>query len=243
MIRIRYGAAGLLLLGSACGSGGSGGGGGKGPALPVARLLTPEGVNHIQGKFSPDGSRVAYWTPGEDGWDVLIARADLSGARVAAERNVQTFELVWSPDSRQVAIASSASNAADIEVAPADSGSVRQVTSAPGFEIPNAWSPRGDRLSYAASGEGGVVRGALLDAASGASSPLPATATPVARWSPDGTRLSLEAVGGNAGIWVADSAGGSAKQLTTEGLESDARWSPDGTGLAYVSRRTGTGDI
>src|SRR5438128_11952220 len=104
MIRIRYAAAGLLLLGSACG------GGGKGPALPVARLLTPEGVNHIQGKFSPDGSRVAYWTPGEDGWDVVIARADLSGARVAAEHNVQTFELVWSPDSRQVAIASSASN-------------------------------------------------------------------------------------------------------------------------------------
>src|ERR1041385_9231311 len=242
MIRIRYGAAGLLLLGAACGGGESGGTGG-GTGGPGGRVLTPEGVNHIQAKYSPDGSHVAFWTPGADGWDVVIARADLSGARVVAERNVQTFELIWSPDSRQVAIASSAANAADILIAPADSGPVRQVTSAPGFEIPNAWSPRGDRLSYAASGEGGVVRGALLDPASGASSPLPAAATPVARWSPDGSKLSLEAVGGNAGIWVADSTGGNAKQLTTEGLESDARWSPDGTELAYVSRRTGTGDI
>src|ERR1043166_4030093 len=120
MIRIRYGAAGLLLLGAACGAGESGGG--KTAGVPVARLLSPEGVNHIQGKFSPDGSRVAYWTPGADGWDVVIARADLSGARVVAEHNVQTFELVWSPDSRQVAIASSASNAADILIAQADSG-------------------------------------------------------------------------------------------------------------------------
>src|SRR5258706_15313743 len=99
MIRIRYGAAGLLLLGAACNGGGSGGGA-KGPALPVARLLTPEGVNHIQGKFSPDGSRVAYWTPGEDGWDVVIAHADLSGARIAAAHNNQTFDPVWSPDGR-----------------------------------------------------------------------------------------------------------------------------------------------
>src|ERR1041385_6511465 len=189
MFRIRYGAAGLLLLGAACGGGESGGTGG-GTGVPVARVLTPEGVNHIQAKYSPDGSHVAFWTPGADGWDVVIARADLSGARVVAERNVQTFELIWSPDSRQVAIASSAANAADILIAPADSGPVRQVTSAPGFEIPNAWSPRGDRLSYAASGEGGVVRGALLDPASGASSPLPAAATPVARWSPDGSKLS-----------------------------------------------------
>src|ERR1041385_4218076 len=83
MIRIRYGAAGLLLLGAACGGGESGGTGG-GTGVPVARVLTPEGVNHIQAKYSPDGSHVAFWTPGADGWDVVIARADLSGARAVA---------------------------------------------------------------------------------------------------------------------------------------------------------------
>src|SRR6266545_4301295 len=223
MIRIRYGAAGLLLLGAARNVGGSGGGA-KRPALPVATLLTPEGVNHIQAKYSPDGSRVASWTPGEDGWDVVIARADLSGARVAAPHNNQTFEPVWSPDSRQVAIASSASNVADIEIVPADSGPVRQVTSAPGFEVPDSWSPRGDRLVYSASGEGGQLRLFLLDVASGKSSPLPVTGLGTARWSPDGSRLALEGgAGGAQYVWVADSAGGNAKQLTTEGQESDAR--------------------
>jgi Tol biopolymer transport system component len=44
-------------------------------------------------------------------------------------------------------------------------------------------------------------------------------------------------------LWIADSSGGNPKQLTTEGREFDFNWSPDGTEIAYVSRRTGTGDI
>jgi len=237
MIRTRYGAAGLLLIVSACGSGE------KPPAVPVATLLSSEGVNHLQSRFSPDGSRVAWWMPGEDGWDLMIGKADLSGARVAFGHNVTTGPAVWSPDGRELAIASSASNPADIVIVPADSGPVRQLTNGPGFEFPGSWHPRGGRLTYGYTGEGGVVRGGFLDPATGASSPMPVTATPLATWSPDGSRLVLEAVNGNAGIWVADSAGGNPTRLTMEGLEGDARWSPDGTELAYVSRRTGTGDI
>src|ERR1041385_4377428 len=131
MIRIRYGAAGLLLLGAACGGGESGGTGG-GTGVPVARVLTPEGVNHIQAKYSPDGSHVAFWTPGADGWDVVIARADLSGARVVAERNVQTVGLSWARHRREGASPCGAAPARILLAPPADSGPVRQVTSAPG---------------------------------------------------------------------------------------------------------------
>lgn len=239
MIRIRFGAFGVLLVLSACGSSGT-----KGTDLPAVTLLSPDGVNHIQSKFSPDGSRVAYWSPGADGWDLVVAQADLSGARIAASHNARTWDLVWSPDSRQVTTAVSANNVADIVIFPADSGPVRQLTSAPGFEVPTAWSSRRNRLSYAATAEGGALRTHFLDLATGVSSPLPVTSIGTARWSPDGSKLSLEGgPGGAQYIWVADSAGGNPKQLTTEGQEADARWSPDGTELAYVSRRTGTGDI
>lgn len=238
MSRMRFGGWCLLFLVSACA------GGEEPPALPTATLLTPDGVNHTQSQFSPDGSRVAWWMPGDDGWDLMIAKSDLSGARIASGHNVQTFgNAVWSPDSRELAIVTSATSPADILILPADSGAARQLTSAPGFEFPRWWSPRGDRLSYAFTGEGGVLSGGFLDPTTGASTPLPLTTTPFATWSPDGTRLVLEGANGNAGIWVSDSAGENPKQLTTEKLEGDARWSPDGTELAYVSRRTGTGDI
>jgi Tol biopolymer transport system component len=239
MTRMRCGAAGLALVVAACG----GGGGDKAPSLPAATLLSPEGVNHIQSSFSPDGSHVAWWMPGEDGWDVMVAKADLSGAWVAVGHNLQTWGLVWSPDGREVATGVSDVNVADIGIIPADSGPVRRLTSTPAFEVPTSWSPRGSRLTYTITGEGGALRGAVMDPGTGASSLMPASATPIARWSPDGTQLVLEALNGDAGIWVADSTGGNAKQLTTERLEGDARWSPDGTELAYVSRRTGTGDI
>lgn len=237
MIRMQFGIVCLLLVVAACGKGE------KATGVPVATVLSPEGVNHIQSSFSPDGGRVAWWMPGEDGWDVMIAKADLSGARIAASHNLQTWNLVWSPDSREVTTGLSPVNVADIGIIPADSGPVRLLTNTPAFEVPTSWSPGGDRLTYTVTGEGAALRAAMLNPATGASTPLPADATPVARWSPDGKQLTLEALNGGAGIWVADSMGGNAKQLTTEGQEADARWSPDGTEIAYVSRRTGTGDI
>ncbi len=239
MIRIRFGAIGVLLALAACGKEEAG------PSLPVPVFLSPEGVSHTQSAFSPDGNRVAYWTPGPEGFDLIVAKADLSDAHTASSHNTQTSNVIWSPDSRQFAVATSDSGIADIMIIPADGGSARRLTSAPGFEFPTSWHPRGGWLTHTATGEGGVIKGYLVDLATGGASALPITGpTPVARWSPDGKRLSLEAVGGGTrNVWIADSVGQGAKQLTTDGQETDARWSPDGTELAYVSRRTGTGDI
>ncbi|HEV8197390.1 MAG TPA: DPP IV N-terminal domain-containing protein [Gemmatimonadales bacterium] len=241
MTPMRRGGVGLLLVVAACG----GGGGEKAPAVPTARLLSPEGVNHLQSSFSPDGSHVAWWMPGEDGWDVMVAKSDLSGARIAAGHNLQTWNLYWSPDSRQVATGLSEVNVTDLAIIPVDSGVPRLLTNTAAFEVPSSWSSRGDRLTYTVTSEGGALRGAIMNPATGASTPLPASAnaTPIARWSPDGKQLTLEALNGDAGIWIGDSTGGNARQLTTERQETDARWSPDGTEIAYVSRRTGTGDI
>ncbi len=239
MTRIRFGAVGVLLALTACGKREAETG------LPMPVFLSPEGVSHTQSAFSPDGSRVAYWAPGANGFDLIVAKADLSEPHTASSHNVQTSNVIWSPDSRQFAVATSDSNIADIMIIPADEGPARRLTNAPAFEFPNSWDPRGGRLSHTASGEGGVIKGYLVDLATGQSSPLPITGpTPIARWSPDGKHVSLEAVGGGTRtVWIADSMGQGARQLTTEGQETDPRWSPDGTELAYVSRRTGTGDI
>lgn len=238
MTGMRTGAVGVLLVLSACA-------GDAPPKVPVAKLLSPAGVNHLGSKFSPDGNKVLYWTPGADGWDLVLANADLSQARVVSSQNTRTWEPIWSPDSKQFVIAASATNIADLMLFSADSGEGRQLTNGAGFEVPSSWNPHGNRIAYSATQEGGVGVASVFEVATGQSTRIPTDIPlPSAKWSPDGSRLSFDGIGGRAGkIWVADSTGSNAKPLTTEGLESQARWSPDGTEIAYVSRRTGTGDI
>jgi TolB protein len=237
MTRIRCGAIGLLLVLSACG-------GEAGPKLPVATFLSPENVNHQGSRFSPDGSRVAYWAPGSDGWDLIVAHGDLSSPRTVSSQNIQQWGIVWSPDSKQLAFGASSGSSTDIMVVSADSGEARHLTQAGGTEVPVAWHPRGNIMSYIATGQGGTIRGFFLDLASGQTNAIPGNPlNNIAAWSPDGSQLALAPFQGNASMWVADSVGGNQRQLTPEGLESAFQWSPDGKEIAYVSRRTGTGDI
>jgi Tol biopolymer transport system component len=246
MMRMGYGVLGVVLALSACET--------KGSGVPGETLLTPDGANHRRSHFSPDGGRVAYWAAGAKGWDLMVARADLSEPRVlvAGSSSAADFSnnpALWSPDGRLLAFTSSAASLADVAVVPADSGAVRRLTDAPGLEIPIQWHPAGDRLAYIATAEGGTFRSFVVSLASGASSPLLADTKPaVGFWSPDGSRLAIQRLdGGLNTIWLADSTGTNPKQLTTEGqefLEGDTSpWSPDGKELLYVSRRTGTGDI
>jgi Tol biopolymer transport system component len=187
---------------------------------------------------------VAYWTPGSNGWELIVAHGDLSNPRTVSTGNIRTWGIVWSPDGRQLAFGASGTSLADIMVVDADSGVARHLTDAGGVEVPVDWNPHGDQISYIAIGQGGAVQGRFLDLTTGASSPLPGgTLNNIAIWSRDGSRLALGAFGNAGSILVADSAGNGATPLTTEGLEQDLQWSPDGNEIAYVSRRTGTGDI
>ena len=68
--------------------------------------------------------------------------------------------------------------------------------------------------------------------------------------SPDGTRVvytvatpDLSANRTVRDIWIAPIAGGEPHALTTTGRERGARWSPDGTRIAFISTRTGSGQI
>src|SRR3972149_6374656 len=81
-------------------------GGGSDSGLPMATTLSPDGVRQSGPASSPDGGRIAYWTPVSGGLQLWVANADLSNPvklPVIGPNNT-TF---WSPDGSQLAVVSS----------------------------------------------------------------------------------------------------------------------------------------
>jgi Tol biopolymer transport system component len=216
---------------------------------PEPTLVTPVDGNVDLPRFSPDGRKLAFWD-NQGGRRVLtVANADGTDPRRLTSTGRGGPNPVWSRDSKRFAFVSDSLSAADIWMADAETGSLRRLTEGAGLEIPINWSPRGDQLEYFASGSGGTLQTSLLDLASGKSTPVfsgPGIA--FGEWSADGGRMGVNWVtGGKTFLGFADSAGGNAKQVTTEGFEqidgAGAAWSPDGKSLLYTSRRTGKGDL
>jgi Tol biopolymer transport system component len=62
-------------------------------------------------------------------------------------------------------------------------------------------------------------------------------------WSPDGTKIAFQSVGGSGGgvfhIWVMNADGSGSRQVSTGGDDSNPSWSPGGTQIAY--QRNGQG--
>lgn len=237
-------AVGALVVVAACSGGGD-------PARPKVVQLSPEGVRHVSISYSPDGKRMAWWSPATDSsgmWQLWVANADMSApVKLPVTTNFLTAG-VWSPDGARIAITSSEFGLADVVVAPVAGGPVQRVTRGAGIEFPQAWYPDGDRLVYSASAEGGTFSTFVVSLKTGASVGLvPGEKRPVFGVpSPDGSHIAYSvADGAKNTVWLADGSGGNPRQLTTEGFEglAEAPWSPDGKELLYQSRRTGTADL
>lgn len=238
-----FGRIGVLLLLAACADSGS--------KLPDVTALSPEGVRHRGASYSPDGARVAYWSPASEGIgdELWVADADLGNASRLPVRSLVGSAPLWSPDGTLLAVVSGEFGLADVVTVPAVGGEVKRITTGAGVEIPTAWFPDGDRLSYLAS-NAGSLSSFVVSVTTGKTSPLvPGEKRPhVGSPSPDGAHVGYLVIeGSRSTLWVADSLGRDPRQLTTEGFESFATnripWSPDSKEILYESRRTGTGDL
>lgn len=221
-------------------------------AVPVDVALSPDGARQVAQSFSPDGKRIAYWTPAADStkdWLLTVANADLSAPTTLGVRAVQPDVPVWHPDGTRIATVSSQYSAIwDIVQVTLATGEVTRLTTDPGMEDPNAWSHDGRTITYLRSSPEGSIRSDMLTVADGNSRPLvPGESRPhVGVPSPDGAHVAyMLGDGSKFTIWMADSVGGNRKQLTTEGLEFPVPqgWSPDSKHFLYISNRTGTADL
>lgn len=222
---------------------------------PTATALGDTDGHYAGLRYSPDGTRIAFWRPATDsvgGWRLWTANADFSGAHEHAVRNAgQPLPAMWSPDGSRLAVQSSDFGAADIVLVPSAGGTPTRLTSGAGLEFPAAWFADGDRLVFTASGggDGGQYTTLTISASTGTQRPLiPAeTRTHIAWPSPDGSHLAVFVYDPpRTLVYLTDSAGANPRPLLDEGFELvnfESPWSPDGRHVVFESRRTGTSDL
>ncbi len=225
---------------------------GNDTALPKQTALSPDGAQQSTPSYSPDGKKITWWSPATDSsgmYQLWVGNADLSSPAKLPVKAFNPSVAIWSPDGTRIATASSEFGPAHIVVVPVAGGAATRTTQGEGFENPSMWYPGGDRLSYYATTAGGSIGSLVVSVKTGVVTPLvPSETRPLlGSPSPDGSHVGYFVInGGKVTVWVADSAGGNPRQLTTEGFESLVQfheWSPDGKELLYESQRTGTTDL
>ncbi|GAB4200142.1 MAG: hypothetical protein OHK0022_21020 [Roseiflexaceae bacterium] len=201
----------------------------------VVRLTDPAMGEHNWPAWSPDGSRIAFFTyTGTWDGDLFLMAADGSRQVLAGKVGIGNgSQMRWSPDGQRIAYMLRwriNSNAYVFDLA-------GDTTTKLGVYIPGglAWSPDGQRLAYI--NQYWDVQTSLLDE----TEPFTMTTTPTrwesgVAWSPDGTQLAFTA---GKDLYLINSDGSNERLLTSEpdaSLIEDPTWSPDGKLIAYSAR-------
>jgi Tol biopolymer transport system component/predicted Ser/Thr protein kinase len=194
----------------------------RGESVPPRRETTLKQVTFDPGleeepSISPDGSMLAYVTDERGNLDVRIL--PLSGGQPIAvgQTDADEAQPAWSPDGTRLAFVSARDHGGRLQIA-LGLGSLQQYV----------YAQRGDIFLAPALG-GEAVK--LIEQGYYPS------------WSPDGKKIVFQSErGGHGDLWIVDTAGGPARQITNDDLyDYHPSWSPDGKWIVYaMQRRRGT---
>src|SRR5262249_20873839 len=165
------------------------------------RLTSSVFADDGQAQFSPDGTKIAFFSTRDGVGRVWVMNADGTGAHTITP-NAAAATPAWSPDGRQIAFTTGYS---EVWITSSDGVGARHLVGTaaePAFEP--AWSPGGKTILVSQRHVGNEQIYAV-DAQSGNERPLTATEAdnfnPV--WSPDGTRIAFDSNRtGREDIWT-----------------------------------------
>lgn len=221
-----------------------------------ARRLVTKG-DAVQGSWSPDGGRIAYWSAPGGQRDIFTIRStprgDAPSEPVALTNDSATdWNPVWAPDGKALYFSSDRGGAMNIWRVPVDQDTGEAVGTPEAVSTPAtdasllSFSSNGQRLAYVNTVFTADLFHAGFDPEAGhvdgqprriAQMTEPAVRPDV---SPDGQWLAFNSQGKKEDLFVMRADGTNLRQLMNDDAKDRGpRWSPDGKRIAFFSNRAG----
>ena len=197
----------------------------------------------VPGRFSPDGTQVAFVSDRGGSQQIWVAARDGSGLRsVTGLQDAWLNVGSWSPDSRSIAFDAMKDGNTDIYVVRADGGPVRRLTQSGAAEIDPEWS-RDGRWIYYSSNESGAAAIWRIPAGGGTGVQLASDVGYEPRESPDGQSVYFIdyrryfGLGTIANLKRISTAGGAASAVDVP--VHPGAWDVTDAGIVFVMSRGG----
>jgi Tol biopolymer transport system component/DNA-binding winged helix-turn-helix (wHTH) protein len=230
------------------------------PASPVTRAkttlarLTNNNAMDCQPVWSPDGSRVVFWSNRDGGREIYVMDADGSNVRRLTHNLADDVNPGWSPDGRRILFDSDRDGNQEVYVMDADGGNQIRLTRNNAADTTPSWSPDGSLIAFASNrdtgppynpynldiylmnADGSNVR-RIVDDAEYDVGP---------QWSPDGRKiLFITGRNRNFDVYEMNADGTRQRNLTADHDKSDGApvWSIDGHNIAFVRRIEGKDQV
>jgi Tol biopolymer transport system component len=189
-----------------------------------------QGWQYMSPAWSPDGSKIAFGSSRDGGWDIYVMNADGSAVTRLTSEVTREDEPAWSPDGSRIAFTSNRDGDFEIHVMNADGTGVIKLTDHPAQDGNPAWSPDGSRIAFTSDRDGnnelyvmnadGTNTVRLTNVSDEAIHP---------EWSPDGRKILFTRT--VAGQYVMNADGSELRSLNVHG--GGATWSPNGTQIVF----------
>ena len=201
---------------------------------PVIDRIGRSSFRDVAPQYSPDGTRLAFYSNRGGSVQVWTAKADGTEAVVLTSMNAlaTTGTPRWSPDGRQIAFDSNADGSYQVYLVGADGGRPHALTSGPSASFVAAWSRDGRWIYFSSdrSGQGEIWRmppgGGTPEQVTHAGGSAPAL-------SPDGAWLYFTRGDGAQGLWRMPIAGGVPTRLAEHVYRYN--FAVTSTGVYYVT--------
>jgi len=214
--------------------------------------VTTLGTISLSPRISPDGSRLAFSSLTNSGWEIRMFSFDLNRMVSFPHYSGTNLSPSWSPDGTRLAFSSSRSGDPEIYVVDQSGGNLHRVTNSRGPDVSPTWNRKtGSQIAWV-SGRSGLPRIYTMEADGTNAQEVTDQGYAVSpSWSPNGQFLLFSwmrhygpGAPGAQDIYIMDVASKQWVQLTHDGGRNDfPSWSPDGRHVVFQSNRSGSTQI
>jgi len=193
--------------------------------------------------WSPDGSKIAFYSFPNGNTQIATMNFDGSAANALTNTPANQGDMMWSPNGSKIAFVSDRDGNMEIYVMNADGSRQVDLTNNPAQDFDPQWSPDGTKIAFV-SNRSGHYQIHVMNADGTAQTDLsddPASEEAGPKWSPDGRRIAFSSPrDGHDEIYVMNADGSGEINLTRNPAQSVyPEWSPDGTKISFLSDRAG----